>query len=429
VTSFIGRQRELAELTLALDRTRILTLTGAGGVGKTRLALLLASQVVDRFADGVWLVELAPIADPTLIPQELTSCLRLQEQHGRPVLDAVVDHLRPRHALLVIDNCEHLIGRCAELIELLATSCPRLQILATSREPLGIAGETDWRVPSLRVPGRPGEGSPPWETAHNGGASVDGSVSISASSHEHEELVDCDAVRLFVDRASAALPSFRLTANNRAPVAEICARLDGIPLAIELAAVRVKAFSPEQIAARLDNLFGLLTGGKRTALARQQTLHAAVDWSYALLDEAERSLFGRLAVFAGGWTLEGAVDVAEATDEFEVLDVLTRLGDKSLVIAERTASGTTRYSMLETVRQYAQERLDESGAREVARTRHLDYYLALAEEGRPKLQGSEQGAWLSRFDLERENLLSAHAWCESAPGGAEKDLRLAYAAQ
>ena len=275
MTSFVGRDQEMAELMDQLRTSRILTLTGAGGVGKTRLAIQTAADLIDRYPDGVWLAEFAPLSDPSLVAREVASSLGVHEQHGRRLLDSLVDYLRPKELLLVLDNCEHLVEACAELADRLARACPGVQILATSREALGVAGEVDWRVPSLAVP----DAQP-----------------LAAT----DQLIDCEAVRLFVDRAAAATPAFRLTDEHASAVAEVCRRLDGIPLAIELAAARVKVLSTEQIASRLDNLFTLLTGGNRLALPRQQTLQAMVDWSYDLLSEPEQRLFNRLSVFAGG---------------------------------------------------------------------------------------------------------------------------------
>ena len=308
VTTFVGRERELAELREALGATRLLTLLGAGGIGKTRLSLQVAAEVLDDYPDGVWFVELAPLNDERLVPQAVASVLGVKEEAGRPVTEALVRHVADRRLLLVLDNCEHLVQACAALAEQLLKSGPQLRILASSREPLRVSGEASFPVPTLAVP-----------------ASQD-PVAV-------ETLRQYPAVRLFVDRATAVLPAFGLTDHNAPAVAEICRRLDGIPLAIELAAARVRALSVENIAARLNDRFDLLTGGNRTALPRQQTLRALVDWSYDLLAEKERVLFRRLAVFAGGWTLEAAEAVCSGGDvgEGEVLDLLANLVDRSVV--------------------------------------------------------------------------------------------------
>jgi predicted ATPase/class 3 adenylate cyclase len=396
VTSFIGRERELSEIAKSLSNTRLLTLLGVGGIGKTRLSLQAAADVIDGYPDGVWFVELAPLADSQLVSQAVASVLGVKEEAGRPIVEALEKHVKDRQLLLILDNCEHLLHACAELAQHLLQSGPRLKILASSREHLHVAGETTYPVPALAVPDPSGTITP-------------------------EALTQYESVRLLVDRAVAAQPAFHVTDQNAAAISEICRRLDGIPLAIELAAARVRALSVDNIAARLNDRFRLLTSGSRTALPRQQTLRALIDWSYDLLTELERTLFRRLAVFAGGWTLEAAEAVGTAGDikQSGLLDLLTQLVEKSLVVLEGE-----RYRLLETVRQYAQERLNDSGEEEQTRTRHLSFYLALAEKARPKLVGPQQGTWLTLLDLERENLLSAHAWAERAEGGGPMGLRL-----
>jgi len=400
VTSFIGREHELPEVRKMLGNTRLLTLFGVGGIGKTRLSLQVAAEMLDDFPDGVWFVELAPLADAQLVPQAVASVLGVKEEAGRPVADALKKHVKDRRALLILDNCEHLVQACAELTKQLLDSGPHLKILTSSREHLRVPGETTYPVPVLAVPD-------------------------SLSAIPPAALTQYESVRLLVDRATAAQPAFLVTDANAAAISEICRRLDGIPLAIELAAARVRALSVENIAARLNDRFRLLTSGSRTALPRQQTLRALIDWSYDLLDARERAVLGRLAVFAGGWTLEAAEAVCASGDlrESDVVDLLTTLVEKSLVVLE-AAGG--RYRLLDTVSQYAQERLNDSGEEEQTRTRHLAFYLALAETARPELVGPNQGAWLTRLDLERENLLSAHAWCDRAQDGAALGLRLVY---
>jgi predicted ATPase/class 3 adenylate cyclase len=400
LTSFVGRKRELDEVRALLRTTRLLTLSGAGGIGKTRLSQQLAAEVMDDFPDGVWFVELAPLTDPRLVPQSVAIVLGVKEEAGHPVVEALVKYAKDRRLLLVLDNCEHLVQACAELVTQLLQSGPHLKILASSREPLRVAGEASYPVPALAVPD-PGR-----------------AVTVPA-------MTQYEAVLLFVDRAVSAQPAFQLTEQNAAAVADICQRLDGIPLALELAAARVRALSVETIAARLTDRFRLLAGGNRTAMPRQQTLRALIDWSYDLLTEHERALLRRLAVFAGGWTLDAAEAVGAGGDiaQGDVLDLLSNLVDKSLVNMETDGQ---RYRLVETVRQYALERLDESGEGDASRSRHLAFYVALVERASPELVGPNQGAWLARLDLEGENLLAAHAWCDHAEGGAELGLRLVF---
>jgi predicted ATPase/class 3 adenylate cyclase/DNA-binding XRE family transcriptional regulator len=386
LTSFVGREREVAELTPLLMETRLLTLTGPGGTGKTRLALRLAAEVVERFPDGVWLVELAPLADPALVPQTVATALGAREQPRRAPMDALLDVVRPKTLLLVLDNCEHLIAACAALAEALLRAAPGLRILASSREALSIAGETAYRVPSLPLP----------EAGHESDVAV---------------LAGNDCVRLFVERAAAAQPAFHLTATNAPAIAQIGQRLDGIPLALELAAARATVLQPHQIAAGLDDRFRLLTGGRRTALPRHQTLHALIEWSHELLTEPERVLLRRLSVFAGGWSLDAAEAVCGKDLSADVLDTLARLADKSLVEVEALGEATeARYRLLETIRQYAREKLVAAREMEAIRGRHLDYFVRLAETSEPKLRTAEQLEWLGRLDAEHDNLRAALAW-------------------
>ena len=346
LTSFVGRSRERAEVARLLATTRLLTLTGAGGCGKTRLALAVASDLVPVYHDGVVLVELAALADPILVPQAVAAALGVHEEPQRPLIATLIDTLRPKQLLLVLDNCEHLIDACARLAATLLGACPRLRLLATSRESLGVAGETGWLVPSLSLPAA--------------------QPLADANADLISTLMASEAVGLFVERAAAALPTFALTTDNALAVAQVCRRLDGIPLAIELAAARVKVLTVAQIAARLGDCFRLLSAGSRTALPRQQTLRAAIDWSYDLLAKPERALFRRLAVFAGGWTLEAAEAVcADAALpnrilDSDVLELLAHLVDKSLVVVDTPPSGDARYRLLETMRQYSQEKLHDS---------------------------------------------------------------------
>ncbi|MGQ0550359.1 MAG: ATP-binding protein, partial [Armatimonadota bacterium] len=402
LTSLVGREREIAEVNRLLPTTPLLTLTGAGGCGKTRLALQVAADVLEAYADGVWFVDLAPISDPALVPRTVASALGVREQPGRSMLAVLTDYLGPKHLLLILDNCEHLLSECAQLTDGLLRVCLRLRILATSRQGLGIAGELTYRVPSLSVPDLRDPGL-------NG-------------------LMHYGAVRLFVERATFASPTFALTPQKTRAVAQICARLDGIPLAIELAAVRVKAMGVEQIASRLDDRFHLLTGGSRTALPRQQTLRGMIDWSYDLLPEPERAFLRRLAIFAGGFTLEAAeaVCTGDGIAKDDVIELLTHLVEKSLVISEEH-DGHEWYRALETIRQYGLRRLQEAGEEPVLRDRHRDWYLGLAERAEIGTQGAAQGEWLDRVEREHDNFRAALEWSKTTPGGADERLRLAGA--
>ncbi len=403
LTSFIGRKREIAEVKGLLSTTRLLTLTGAGGAGKTRLAVQVAAEVLEDFSDGVWLVELAALSDPALVPQAIASALGVPEQLGRLLDETVTDSLRLKSVLLVVDNCEHLLPVVAHRADVLLRGCPDLRVLATSREGLGIPGELTYRVPSLSLP------------------DLQRLPSL-------ENLTEYEAIRLFIERATFGQPGFAVTNRNALAVAQICHRLDGIPLAIEMAAARVKGLSVEQIASRLDDRFRLLTAGHRTALPRHQTLRATMDWSYDLLPEHERVMLRRLSVFAGGFTLEAAerVCAGEAIDTSAVLDLLLRLVDKSLVVAEER-NGEVRYRLLEMIRQYGRDRLLESGEIDVVRRRHRDWYLELAEQADRLLHGPEQVVWLERVETDHDNLRAALEWSKTAKDGLEAGLRLAGA--
>lgn len=387
LASFIGREREMAELKRLVRRARLVTLTGPGGVGKTRLALEVATDLSSTFADGVWWVDLAPLAEPALVGQTLAAVLGIQVQVARPLLATLTDALRKKKTLLILDNCEHLIAASTYLAETLLVGCPPLQILATSREVLNIAGENVFQVPSLSTP-KP-----------HPVPSV-------------ESLQQYDAVHLFAERAVATVTDFLLDNDNALEVAQICQQLDGIPLAIELAAAQLRMLSLEQIAARLDNRFRLLTGGYRTALPRHQTLQAMIDWSYNLLSESEGMLLQRVSVFAGGWTLEAAeaICAGRGIESTEVLGLLTQLFNKSLVIVERAENKAARYSMLETIRQYASGKLHQSKEAEQISARHLAHFLGLAQQVAPNNIAAEQVAWLNRFDPELANIRAALAW-------------------
>ena len=403
LTSFIGRVGETADVKRLLPTTRLLTLTGPGGCGKTRFALHVAADVVDAYKDGVWVVELAPLFDPTLVPHTVAAVLGVREEPHRPLLATLTDALHTRHLLLVLDNCEHLVAACAVLADALLRACAHLQILATSREVLSITGETTWPVPSLSTP--------------------DPQCALPL-----DHLMQYEAVRLFVERATAMQPTFTVTHQQAPWVAQICHRLDGTPLALELAATRVKVLSVEQIAMRLDDRFRLLTGGSRTALPRQQTLHATMDWSYDLLSEPERSVWRRLSVFAGGWTLAAAERVCAGpdVDAAAVLNLLSSLVDKSLVMVAEQA-GQARYHMLETIRQYGAEKLRETGETAVVQQRHRDWYLGLAEQAAPGLLGVDESAWLERLETEYDNLRAALAWSMEQVSAAAVGVRFGVA--
>jgi non-specific serine/threonine protein kinase len=385
-----------------LENTRLLTLTGSGGCGKTRLALAAAGEVVETFEDGVWLVELAPLADPSLVPQAVASALGVREVPGKPLVDTLVDRLGTKRVLLVLDNCEHLVEFSASLAETLLRSCLDLRVMATSREALGLPGEALFAVPPLSLPD-------PHRLSDAGG------------------LARYEAAGLFLERARAVRPDFVLEGGNATAVAQVCYRLDGMPLAIELAAARVRVLSVEQISERLEESFELLSGGGRTALAHRRTLRATMDWSHGLLPEDERIAFRRLSVFAGGWTLEAAeaVCVGEGLERGEVLDLLTHLADKSLVlVAERDEEA--RYRLLETLRQYGQERLEGSAEARPVKRRHARYYLALAEEAERESVGPDRPRWLARLETEHDNLRTALSW--SLEGRDEELLGLGLAA-
>ena len=402
-TSFVGREQEMDDIKGLLRSNRLVTLTAMGGTGKTRLSLQVGADLIDEFADGVWFVELAPLSDARLVAQALATILGIKEQPDETLTDTVVKRIGDKELLLILDNCEHLVMACAQLCDALLSSCPGVRILASSRELLRIAGEAAYRLQSLPLPD-------PKATPRAG------SVNRYA------------AVRLFVDRALAVKTSFQVTDGNASAVASICQRLDGIPLALELAAARLRSMSVEELNQRLDRRFQVLTGGSRTALPRQQTLRALIDWSYDLLNANERTMFCRIAVFVGGWALQAAEQVCagEEVGEEQVLDLLDSFVDKSLVIAEER-KGVTRYRMLETVREYARERLNEAKDGDAVRARHLEFYLALAEEAGPGLIGPKQGEWLELLDLERENLLAAHATCDRSENGGALGLRWAHA--
>lgn len=384
VTSFIGRRREVAELKRHIASSRLVTLSGPGGSGKTRMALQVGAELLDQFPDGVWMVDLSSLSDKALVAQAAATALKLREEPGRSHAETLCAALADRQLLLVLDNCEHVITSCARLASSLLTECPQVKILATSREPLGIAGETAWLIPTLSAPDPRGHGPA-------------------------DAIARYEAVRLFADRARAVSPSFAVTEQNAAAVANVCSRLDGVPLALELAAARTRVLSVEQIAERLDDRLRLLTSGHRTTLPRHQTLRAAIDWSHDLLSDMERMLWRRLSVFAGSFSL-GAVETICAGDEIDpldVLDVLSQLVDKCLVVAEER-QGQKRFRLLETMRQYAQERLQESGEEPALRGALCGWYGDLLERHDPEHFATVQ--WMDKIELEHDNLRQAVHW-------------------
>jgi predicted ATPase len=409
VTTFVGRSSEIDRLLQVLDSdpsdvrsARLVTLVGAGGMGKTRLAVEAARFVVDRYTDGVRFVELAAVRDPSLMPQLVAAALPVREQPGRTLVDTLVASIRDMEVLLILDNCEHLIQASAEHAAMLLRACPALRILATSREPLRIDGELMWRVGPLSLP--------------------------PVDDQQIDVALRFEAVQLFVERAQSVVPEFALTPRNAHAVMDACFRLDGIPLALELAAARVRQLDIEQIAALLQDRFRLLVAGNRTAPERHQTLRATVDWSYELLSEAERRLFERLAVFSGGWTLQAAEGVCagDVLAPTNLLDLHGQLVDKSLVLTDRTdPRAPLRYGMLETLRQYAQEQLVTGSNADAIALRHVQYYLAMAEQAELELRGARQVAWLERLEVDHENLRAAWRW--SVQHRADLAMRLAAA--
>jgi predicted ATPase/class 3 adenylate cyclase len=387
LTAFIGRTEELAQVVSLLEESRLVTLTGVGGVGKTRLAIQAAAESIERFPDGAWFIELAPVTDPGMITREAAEAIGVHEEAERPLLEVLLEHLADKEMLVVLDNCEHVIDDAAGFAERVLRAAPALRVIATSREGLSIGAERLWRVPSLR----PGD----------------------------------DAVELFAERARHVRPGFVLDEETGEAVAAICRRLDGIPLAIELATARLKVFSPAQIAARLDDRFRLLTGGSRTALPRQRTLQATMDWSYDLLSETEKALLRRLAVFYGGFSFEAAEEVAgdEVVDRYEIIDLLARLVDASLVSVDEGAE--TRYRLLETVRQYAQDRLVDAGEADLVRRRHADWCRSIAVQVDDLLLGAEYQAWSRRLEADHDNFRAAMTWALEHDEG---DLALEIAA-
>jgi non-specific serine/threonine protein kinase len=396
LTSFVGRVSELARVRDLLETARLLTLTGAGGSGKTRLALEVAGQVRGHYPDGVWLVELAVLSDPALVPLAVARALGVRIEPRRAVPETLAAYLEPRTLLLLLDNCEHQVDPCAQLVAALLRAAPGLRILATSREPLNVAGETVWSVPPLALP----------QPAH---------------AATYDAVIRADAARLFVERARSAHPDLVLTDADAQAVAEICRRLDGIPLALELAAARVRALPVGEIAARLDGYLALLTAGSRTAPPRHRTLRACIDWGYDLLSEPDRALWRRLAVFQGSFSLESAEAVCAGggIERDEILDRLAGLVDQSLVLAEEGWERSARFRLLEPLRQYGREKLAADGDAPALARRYLDYHLALAERTELDLETGDQSAVLARLEQDHDNLRAALGWAEAAGARAE----------
>ncbi|HNB41852.1 MAG TPA: AAA family ATPase, partial [Anaerolineales bacterium] len=394
LTSFIGRKKELSEIKDALSKYRLVTLTGSGGIGKSRLSLQVGTDLLSTFPDGVWFIELASLSDPSLLLHTIQNTLGLIDQKNQPALLALQEHLKEKKALFILDNCEHLIEACAKLAFDLLRQTTHLKILASSREALSMHGEFAWRVPSLSLPD-------------------------ANSITEAEQLSQYEAVNLFIERAQLINPNFKLDENNASSIAQICSRLDGIPLALELAAARLKTLSVEQIHTRLDDRFNLLTNGARTLPHRHQTLQATIDWSYNLLSENEKVLFQRLSIFSGGWSLESAESVCSGNGihKKEVLDLLTSLAQKSLIQPYETPSGI-RYEQLETIRQYGQEKFLASGEADILRKQHLQYFIELANQSEPELRGPAQMKWFNLLGQEMGNLRHALSWAQETDKGA-----------
>jgi predicted ATPase len=403
LTSFIGREHELAEILERLKKNRLVTLTGSGGTGKTRLALQAAADALEEYCDGVWFIEFAALTDSTLVAQTVILPLGLREEPGQPLIRTLTDALKTKEMLLVLDNCEHVLTAVAQLADAILRNCPRVKMLASSREAISISGEAVYRVPPLSLPD-------------------------PNRAYTIETISQYEAVRLFIERAQSITANFMVTNANAPALASICQCLDGIPFAIELAAARVRVLSIEQISMRLDDRFRLLTGGNRTALPRQQTLRAMIDWSYNLLTPQEQRLLARLSVFQGGCTLEAAESIAcgEPIEDWEIMDLLMSLADKSLVMPQ-TYGGTSRYILQETVRQYAREIPITVAESADLLTRHRDYFVALAVQADPYLDGPQQNEWFDRLEQDHGNLRAALAFCLEMEDGAADALRLTAA--
>jgi len=384
LTSFIGREEVIRECKKLFLQTRLLTIIGSGGAGKTRLAMQVGAEMIDDFSEGVFMIELASVNDSSLLLQTVMNSFEIKEEPGRSLAETLTGYLKDKEMLLLLDNCEHLINKCADFAEMVLSKCALLKIIATSREALNCSGECAYRLPSMSLPDKSVNNSP-------------------------EKLSQYESVRLFIERALLVNSNFRVNNNNAPALAEICSRLDGIPLAIELAAARIKVLPLDKLNERLDDRFKLLTGGKRTSLPRQQTLKALIDWSYDLLSEKEKKFWSRLSVFAGGWTLGAAEEVCSGDDlsEDDILDLMNELTDKSIVIFNETSDN---YRMLETIRQYGVKRLAELGESETMKSNHLSYYLKMALAAEPELYGPKAKKWFEKFESEHSNIQAALTW-------------------
>ena len=402
LTSFVGREDQLVEVAGLIRSNRMLTLTGVGGSGKTRLGLQAAGDLIDEFSDGVWFIELAPVDDPGLVPQAVIDGMDVAVGSEGPAIENLESFLERRHLLLILDNCEHVLDAVSEMAHRFMRAAPKLHILATSREGLAIDGERTWRVPSMRLADDPDD--------------------------ELVKGMQSEAVRLFAERASQVHPGFQVSNETASHIARVCRRLDGMPLAIELAAARTKVLPVDEIAQRLDDRFRLLTGGRRSSMERQQTLLATVKWSYELLSDKEKLLFARLGVFRGGFNLQAAEAVCSGVgiDDIEVLDLLSQLSDKSLVVPESGARGVQRFRMLETLRQFSLDQLVDSGEIDDVSRRHADHFLAYAEKAEPLLETSEMAEWLNRLEVDHDNLRAALEWLHES-GDSSGALRLTIA--
>ncbi len=407
LSSFVGREREVSIVREMLSTARLLTLTGTGGTGKTRLALKTGVEVLPEFPDGVWFVELATVSDPRRVADTVAAAVDIREDPDVPTMQTLRRALAQKQMLIILDNCEHLHAACADFASEILGHCIRVKLLATSRHNLAISGESTWAVPPL--------------------ATMNPARDLFQVADPVQSVSQYESVRLFIDRALSVKPGFQVTKQNAPAIAQICWRLDGIPLAIELAAARSRVLSPDQIAARLDDRFRLLTGGNRSVLPHQQTLRALIDWSYELLSESERVLFRRLGVFGGGRTIEAieAVCTGNGVDHYDALDLLQQLIDKSLISVETGLDDVQRYTMIESVWQYSRERLEESGEMPPLRDKHLDWFVDIAEAAALAMEGPDVADWLDRVDAERNNFRLALDWAISSPDQSMKGLRLA----
>jgi predicted ATPase/predicted negative regulator of RcsB-dependent stress response len=403
ISALVGRNREIIEIDKALGSSRLVTLIGSGGIGKTRLALQTAETTLEQFTDGAWFADLSGIKVPEVLASFVASTLEIPEDAAESPRERLTQFLKQKEILLVLDNCEHIVSACAELAQDLLNSCPLLRILATSREALGINGEYRWAVPALAIPGALGEAAAVWDP---------------------QELIAIDSVRLFVERGRALQPDFTLNPANTASIVEICNRLDGIPLSIELAAARLCVLSPEQIAKRLKDRFRLLTGGSRTAWPRHQTLLGMIEWSHDLLCDAEKTLFRRLAIFSGGWTIDDLACVG-GEDQTELLDTFTFLIEKSLVQADAAVNGERRYRMLESIREFALSKLDAAGELTTISRLHASYFLTVALAANDGIVTIERETFIRQLVMEYDNMRSALEWTINTPGEAETAARLA----